>query len=244
MAALREFEIKDEQFFEGCLPVEVLARRGHDALAFGPMRPVGILDPRSNAQPHAVVQLRQDNIAGTLYNLVGFQTNLKFAEQDRVLRMIPGLAQAEFVRYGQMHRNTFINAPALLDATMQFRDDAATIGLRRNAPLFFAGQIVGVEGYVGNAATGLLAGINLARLARGESLVTLPPTSMLGALCHYVTHAEQKHFQPMKANFGILPPLGRASRDKRKRAEAHSARAQLDFAQAVAAAGLENRLRG
>jgi methylenetetrahydrofolate--tRNA-(uracil-5-)-methyltransferase len=225
MATLRDFE--QANFFEGCLPVEVMARRGRDALAFGPMRPVGLRDPRTGRRPFAVVQLRQDNIAGTLYNLVGFQTNLKFPEQDRVLRMIPGLGQAEFVRFGQMHRNTFINSPTLLEPSLRFRT---------RPTLYFAGQIVGVEGYAGNAATGLLAGINAVRTLRGESLLTLPPTTMLGALCHYVTHAEAKHFQPMKANFGIFPALENPPRDKRRRAELYSERAQHDLATYLAQA--------
>ncbi len=223
-AALREFE--KENYFEGCLPVEVMARRGRDALAYGPMRPVGIRDPRTGKRPYALVQLRQDNVAGTLYNLVGFQTNLKFQEQERVLRTIPGLGHAEFERLGQMHRNTFINSPTLLDATMRLRAE-------RSAPLFFAGQIVGVEGYVGNAATGLLAGVNAVRALHHEPLITLPADTMLGALCHYVTHAEPKHFQPMKANFGILPSLDNPSRDKRQRAIAYSQRAQLSLADAI-----------
>ena len=201
---LRSFEdairsgVKAGHFFEGCLPVEIIAERGKDSLMFGPMRPIGLKDPRTGRRPYAAVQLRQDNLAGNLYNLVGFQTNLKFPEQKRVLRMIPGLENAEFVRYGQMHRNTFIASPKLLRPTLQFidRDD-----------LFFAGQITGVEGYVGNMATGLLAGINAARLQHGQELFTLPQTTMLGALCHYVTHADLKDFQPMKANFGILPAL-------------------------------------
>jgi methylenetetrahydrofolate--tRNA-(uracil-5-)-methyltransferase len=228
-ATLRDFE--QQNFFEGCLPIEVMARRGRDALAYGPMRPVGIRDPRTNKRPYAVVQLRQDNIAGTLYNIVGFQTNLKFHEQDRVLRMIPGLGQAEFVRYGQMHRNTFINSPSLLEPTMQFkrkgaRDAGEDSHVRHPAALFCAGQIVGVEGYVGNAATGWLAGVNAVRHLRGEALITLPETTMLGALCHYVTHAEPKYFQPMKANFGILPKLEKPPKDKRKRMEQYALRAQ------------------
>lgn len=201
---LRSFEqaiesgVKAGQFFEGCLPVEIIAARGDDALAYGPMRPVGLKDPLTGKRPYAVVQLRQDNLAGSLYNLVGFQTNLKFPEQRRVLRMIPGLEHAEFERYGQMHRNTFIASPKLLRPTLQHitRDD-----------LFFAGQITGVEGYMGNIATGLLAGVNAARLLHDEIPLTLPRETMLGALCHYVTHADMKDFQPMKANFGILPPL-------------------------------------
>lgn len=194
---LRQFELDDPRFFEGCLPVEVLAKRGREALAFGPMRPVGLVDPRTGQQPHAVVQLRQDNTAGSLYNLVGFQTNLRWSEQRQVLRLIPGLENAEFFRYGMMHRNTYINAPELLQPTMQYRG---------RADLFFAGQLTGVEGYVGNAGTGLLAGINAARLLTGDLPVILPTQTMLGALCHYVTHAEAKSFQPMKANFGLLPP--------------------------------------
>jgi methylenetetrahydrofolate--tRNA-(uracil-5-)-methyltransferase len=247
-ATLRDFELRSEQFFEGCLPVEVMARRGAQALAFGPMRPVGLRDPRTGKRPYAVVQLRQDNIAGTLYNIVGFQTNLKFPEQDRVLRMIPGLQNAEFVRYGQMHRNTFINSPMMLEPTLRFmpkeREQSAVGSEPINGPqpttpngwqaahgsqLFFAGQIIGVEGYVGNAATGLLAGINAVRALRSEPLVTLPPTMMLGALCHYITHAEPKHFQPMKANFGILPPLDAPPRDKRLRAAAYAERAICDM---------------
>ncbi len=217
---LREFEREDAKFFEGCLPIEVLAKRGREALAFGPMKPIGLRDPRTGQRPHAVVQLRQDNLAGTLYNIVGFQTNLKWPEQKRVLRLIPGLANAEFVRYGMMHRNTFINAPVLLEPTLQFR---------ARADLFFAGQITGVEGYVGNAATGWLAGVNAARLLHGEALLTLPATTMLGALCHYITHAEPTEFQPMKANFGILPALEAVPRGRRDRARAYSQRALRDL---------------
>ena len=217
---LRDFERKDAKFFEGCLPVEVLARRGLDALAFGPMRPVGLRDPRTGKRPHAVVQLRQDNLAGTLYNIVGFQTNLKWPEQKRALRLIPGLAKAEFARYGMLHRNTFINSPTLLDPTLQFRG-------RPN--LFFAGQITGVEGYIGNAATGLVAGINVARLLLNQKPIVFLPTTMLGALCHYITHADPKDFQPMKANFGILPPLDNAPRGKRERNQAFSRRALSDL---------------
>lgn len=195
---LKQFEREDPHFFEGCMPIEALAARGREALAFGPMRPVGLNDPRTGRRPHAAVQLRQDNLIGSLYNIVGFQTNLKWGDQKRVLRLIPGLANAEFARFGMMHRNTYINAPAMLQPTMQFRG---------RADLFFAGQIVGVEGYVGNAGTGLLAGVNAARLMQGRFPVILPPTTMLGALCHYVTHTAVRDFQPMKANFGILPPL-------------------------------------
>ena len=204
---LRDFEEEDAKFFEGCMPVEVMAQRGRDSLRFGPMRPVGLVDPRTGKRPFAVVQLRQDNTANTLYNLVGFQTNLKWGVQADVLRLIPGLATAEFVRFGQMHRNTYINSPELLHPTMQYRG-------RSN--LFFAGQITGVEGYSGNAATGLLAGINAARLMKGEHPVNLPTKTMIGALAHYVTHAESKTFQPMKANFGLFtPPEGKMGKRDR-----------------------------
>lgn len=229
---LRAFEdaiksgVKAGHFFEGCLPVEIIAERGLDSLAFGPMRPVGLRDPRTGKRPHAVVQLRQDNLAGSLYNLVGFQTNLKFPEQKRVLRMIPGLENAEFMRYGQMHRNTFIASPKLLRPTLQHktRDD-----------LFFAGQIIGVEGYMGNIATGLLAGVNAARVHHGEAPLALPQTTMLGALCHYVTHADLKDFQPMKANFGILPPLESSSKiGKRERGAMYAERSLADLQALIA----------
>ncbi len=222
---LRSFEdairagVKAGQFFEGCLPVEVIAERGVDSLAYGPMRPVGLRDPRTGKRPYGVVQLRQDNLAGSLYNLVGFQTNLKFSEQKRILRMIPGLGNADFERYGQMHRNTFIASPKLLRPTLQHitRDD-----------LFFAGQITGVEGYMGNIATGLLAGLNAARLLQQKNLITLPNETMLGALCHYITHADLKDFQPMKANFGILPPLELEKKiGKRERGQMYAERATM-----------------
>ncbi len=229
---LREFEAemwRSEHFFEGCLPVEILARRGRNALAFGPLRPVGITDPHTGRRPYAVVQLRQDNLAGTLYNLVGFQTNLKWGEQKRVFGMIPGLEQAEFLRYGMMHRNTYINAPSLLEPTMQFRT---------RPDLFFAGQITGVEGYVGNAGTGLLAGINAARLIHGQPPLILPPTTVMGALCWYVTHCAVEDFQPMKANLGLLPPLDPPVRHKRARYQAFAARAAQDLEAFMAENGL------
>jgi methylenetetrahydrofolate--tRNA-(uracil-5-)-methyltransferase len=231
---LKQFEKEDNYFFESCLPIETLAGRGEQALAFGPMRPVGLTDPRTGRRPYAVLQLRQDNLAGTLYNMVGFQTNLKWGEQSRVFRLIPGLERAEFMRYGMMHRNTYINSPTLLKPTLQWhnRDD-----------LFFAGQIIGVEGYVGNAATGLLAGINTARLLQGQMPVTLPPTTMLGALCHYVTHAEAKGFQPMKANFGLMPPLAQKIRNKKVRYEAYIQRAQQDLDSIIKAETLTNTNR-
>ena len=238
---LRAFEdaiksgVKAGHFFEGCLPVEIIAERGVDSLAFGPMRPVGLRDARTGKRPYAVVQLRQDNLAGSLYNLVGFQTNLKFPEQKRVLRLIPGLENAEFLRYGQMHRNTFIASPKLLRPTLQHiqRDD-----------LFFAGQITGVEGYMGNIATGLLAGVNAARLHQHEQAITLPQTTMLGALCHYVTHADLKDFQPMKANFGILPSLEFTSKiPKRERGKAYANRALADLRLALGEANAPAAVR-
>ncbi len=213
------------EFFEGCLPVEVMAARDLQALAYGPMRPVGLHNPHTGHWSYAVVQLRQDNLAGTLYNLVGFQTNLTYSEQRRVLRMIPGLEQAEFVRYGQMHRNTFIAAPLLLEPTMQIRPRAGEAA----PPLFFAGQITGVEGYMGNIATGLLAGMNVARLLSGLPPLALPVTSMLGALTSYITRAEMKDFQPMKANFGILPPLEQPGRTKPARSLQYVQRGQADL---------------
>lgn len=217
---LRDFEREDPQFFERCIPIEHLAERGPDTLAYGPMRPVGLRDPRTGHWPYAVVQLRQDNLIGSLYNIVGFQTNIRWGQQQEVLRLIPGLENAEFARMGQMHRNTFINAPTLLYPTMQFRT-------RPN--LYFAGQITGVEGYVGNIATGLLAAINLARTLSGQDAWVLPRTSMLGALCHYVTHADPDEFQPMKANFGILPEMDRRIKNKRERYQAYAQRALNDL---------------
>ena len=206
-----------DRYFEGCLPIEVIAARGPQSPAFGPLRPVGLNDPRTGRRPYAVVQLRQDNLAGTLYNMVGFQTNLTYPEQKRIFRMIPGLEKAEFVRFGQMHRNTFIASPKLLLPTLQFR---------YREDIFFAGQITGVEGYIGNIATGLLAGVNAANLLKGLPLIKLPTETMLGALCHYVTHANLSDFQPMKANFGILPQIDENEHrmNKRERAAAYSAR--------------------
>jgi methylenetetrahydrofolate--tRNA-(uracil-5-)-methyltransferase len=208
------------EFFEGCLPIEVMAGRGPLALAYGPMRPVGLRNPRTGRWPHAVVQLRQDNLAGTLYNLVGFQTNLTYPEQKRVLRMIPGLEQAEFERYGQMHRNTFIASPLVLESNLRMREQEN---------LFFAGQITGVEGYMGNIATGLLAGLNAARQLAGQRLLALPESTMLGGLTHYITHASLKDFQPMKANFGILPALPEPARSKRERSLQYARRAQASL---------------
>jgi len=225
---LKTFEREDALFFEGCLPVEVLAKRGRDSLSYGPLRPIGLVDPRTGRRPWAVVQLRQDNLAATMYNIVGFQTNLKWTEQARVFRMIPGLGQAEFYRYGTMHRNTFINAPQLLKATMQYRN---------RADLFFAGQITGVEGYMGNAATGYLAGLNAARCLAGELPLTFPQETMLGALCHYIANADPDSFQPMKASLGLLPPLENPPRSKRARSEEYARRATLSLQTFVSQGG-------
>jgi methylenetetrahydrofolate--tRNA-(uracil-5-)-methyltransferase len=222
---LHTFEQEDPRFFEGCLAVEVMAARGRDTLAYGPLRPVGLTDPRTGKRPYAVVQLRQDNLAGTLYNIVGFQTNLRYGEQERVFRLIPGLEQAEFVRYGQMHRNTFINAPLLLEPTMEFRTRPG---------LFFAGQITGVEGYVGSVGSGWMAGVNAACFVLGQAPLVLPRTTMLGALCHYVSYAEPGEFQPMKANFGLMPPLSSSVRSKRKRYQAYVERAMNDLKAQIA----------
>ncbi len=228
--SLREFEnaIKEgvkagaHRFFEGCLPVEIIAERGREALAFGPMRPVGLTNPHTGRRPYAVLQLRRDNLVGSLYNLVGFQTNLTYAEQQRVFRLIPGMHHARFVRYGQMHRNTFINSPVVLSPTLQCksRDD-----------LLLAGQITGVEGYMGNIATGLLAGKNAVRIAKGCDPFVMPRTTMLGALCHYITSAAPSEFQPMKANIGLLPGLeDGVRRNRRERAQAYAQRSQQEMA--------------
>ncbi len=210
-----------EKFFEGCLPIEVLAHRGPDTLRFGPMKPVGLVDPRTGRMPWAVVQLRQDNLAGDHYSLVGFQTQLKWGEQARVLRMVPGLEQAEFVRYGQVHRNTYINGPTVLLETWQ---------TRRRPDLFFAGQISGVEGYVESAASGLLAGINAAALAKGEPVRSAPRTTAIGALAHYVSHASPANYQPTNITFGIMESLVKPPRNKLSRKMAMSDRALADLA--------------
>lgn len=211
---LKEFE--KEIFFEGCMPIEVMAKRGRQTMLFGPMKPVGLTDPRTGKKPYAVVQLRQDNGAATLYNIVGFQTHLKWPEQKRVFSLIPGLENCEIVRYGVMHRNTFINSPKLLRPTYQYRE--------RNT-LFFAGQMTGVEGYVESAASGLLAGINAARLAKGEELIVLPPETVMGSMARYITTADSKHFQPMNANFGLVPEWPERIRNKREKNEKLAERA-------------------
>ena len=196
LTPIHSFE--EARYFERCLPIEVLATRGEDALRFGPMKPVGLVDPRTGRQPYAVVQLRLENREGTMYNMVGFQTRLKWDEQRRVLRTIPGLSGAEFLRYGSIHRNTFISAPALLQETMQFKGDPGVL---------LAGQLTGVEGYLESAGTGLMAGVNPARLLQGEAPVVLPQTTALGSLIPHICHANPRAFQPMNANFGLLPPL-------------------------------------
>ncbi|MNW23624.1 Methylenetetrahydrofolate--tRNA-(uracil-5-)-methyltransferase TrmFO [compost metagenome] len=214
VAQLKEFE--KEIYFEGCMPIEVMMKRGKQTALFGPMKPVGLMNPHTGTLPHAVVQLRQDNAAGTLYNLVGFQTHLKWGEQKRVFSMIPGLENAEFVRYGVMHRNTFINSPKQLEPTYQFKG--------RNS-LFFAGQMTGVEGYVESAASGLIAGMNAARAALGQELLVLPAETTLGSMARYITTADFKHFQPMNANFGLLPMLETRIRNKKEKNEALAQRA-------------------
>ncbi|GIW50482.1 MAG: methylenetetrahydrofolate--tRNA-(uracil-5-)-methyltransferase TrmFO [Anoxybacillus sp.] len=211
---LKEFE--KEIYFEGCMPIEVMARRGKKTLLFGPMKPVGLEDPRTGKRPFAVVQLRQDDAAGTLYNIVGFQTHLKWGAQKEVIRLIPGLEQAEIVRYGVMHRNTFINSPKLLKPTYQYKE---------REDLFFAGQMTGVEGYVESAASGLVAGINAAHYVLGKELVVFPQETAIGSMAHYITSANPKHFQPMNANFGLFAPLHETIKDKKKKNERYAERA-------------------
>ena len=198
------------------MPIEVMAQRGFKTMLFGPMKPVGLENPKTGKRPYAVIQLRQDNAAASLYNIVGFQTHLKWGEQKRVFRMIPGLENADFVRYGVMHRNSFMNSPELLKPTYQSA---------KREDLFFAGQMTGVEGYVESAASGLLAGINAARLAKEEELVVFPQETAIGSMAYYITHAEGKHFQPMNANYGLFPELPERIRDKKSRYEALANRA-------------------
>jgi methylenetetrahydrofolate--tRNA-(uracil-5-)-methyltransferase len=216
-------------YFEGCMPIEEIARRGRDTLAFGPMRPVGLLDPRTGERPHAVVQLRQDDRQATLYSLVGFQTKMTYPEQRRVLRTIPGLEGAEFVRLGSLHRNTFIHSPSLLEPTLE---------LRSRRSIRFAGQLIGVEGYVESTASGLLAGVNVARELEGRPPVLPPQTTALGSLLVYVTDRSRRDFQPMNANYGLFPPLSGALRGREKRA-ALGRRASADIAAWIGAEGIE-----
>ncbi len=213
-------EFDEVPYFEGCMPVEVMAKRGRDTLRFGPLKPVGLRDPRTGRDAHAVVQLRQEDRAGRMWNVVGFQTRLRIPEQQRVLRMIPGLENAEFLRYGSIHRNSYLNSPAALSPHLSARDDATVL---------FAGQITGVEGYTESSATGLLAGINLGRILSGAEPVIPPPTTMLGALYRYMREADPKHFQPMNANFGLVDDLTERVRDKKRKREMMAERSLADM---------------
>ncbi len=214
-APVHDFDVRDPKVYEGCMPIEVLAQRGVDTIRFGPMKPVGLRDPRTGHRPWAVLQLRKETVSGEMYNLVGFQTNLKFDEQKRVFGLIPALKNAEFFRYGVMHRNTFINSPKLLDSDF---------ALKENKNIFFAGQITGVEGYMESASSGLIAGINAYRRAIGEKTLVLPICTMIGALSNYISDESVKDFQPMGANLGILPPLENRPKEKALRAAMHAAR--------------------
>ncbi len=222
-------EFEKIPYFEGCIPIEVMAERGRDTMMFGPMKPVGLVDPRTNARPYAVVQLRMENRHGTCYNLVGFQTKLTYGAQKRVFRMIPGLENAEFLRYGSVHRNTFVNAPTLLRDTLQ---------LKSAGRIFLAGQLVGVEGYTEAAATGGLAGINAVRGLQGQKLVVPPETTSHGALLKYITTSDSRHFQPMNTNYGLFPPLPTRIRDKQERQRRVGQRALEDFAAWMQRSGL------
>ena len=228
-AELKDFERENAKFFEGCLPIEELAQRGEDTMRYGPLKPVGLFDSRlgdfrapenRSKRPYAVVQLRQEDKAGQLWNMVGFQTNLRWGEQKRVFRLIPGLANAEFVRMGVMHRNTFINSPQLLETTLQFRQQATILA---------AGQLIGTEGYTAAAAGGWLAGTNAARLALGQQPLALPETTMMGALFEFISSASAKHFQPMPPNFGIIPPLATRVKNKRERYAQYRDRSLFDL---------------
>ena len=215
-APRHDVDVQNPKVYEGCMPVEILAQRGLDTLRFGPMKPVGLRDPRTGHRPWAVLQLRTENSDKTMYNLVGFQTNLKFPEQKRVFGMIPALKNAEFVRYGVMHRNTFLDSPRVLNADFSLKSDPN---------IFFAGQMTGVEGYMESGASGMMAGINAVKRLKNQSTVVLPPENMIGALSRYISDESVKDFQPMGANLGILPPLSEQIRDKRQRAAAYSQRA-------------------
>ena len=223
-APRHDVDVQNPKVYEGCMPVEILAQRGLDTLRFGPMKPVGLRDPRTGHRPWAVLQLRTENSDKTMYNLVGFQTNLKFPEQKRVFGMIPALKNAEFVRYGVMHRNTFLDSPRVLNSDFS---------LKSNQNIFFAGQMTGVEGYMESGASGMMAGINAVRRINGQTSIVLPPENMIGALSRYISDESVKDFQPMGANLGILPPLSEQIRDKRQRAAAYSQRAlknlKVDF---------------
>jgi methylenetetrahydrofolate--tRNA-(uracil-5-)-methyltransferase len=220
LATAHEFD--KVPYFEGCMPAEEMAKRGRETLRFGPMKPVGLDDPRTGRRPYAVVQLRMEDRGGRMWNLVGFQTRLKYPEQQRVFRMIPGLENAEFLRFGSIHRNSYLNSPAALTPWLSLKDGATTL---------FAGQITGVEGYTESSATGLLAGINLSRMLRGEEPVVPPPTTMIGALYRYLREADPKHFQPMNANFGLVDELPEVVKDKRLKREKIAERALRDMAE-------------
>ena len=219
-AELKDFEIETAKFFEGCLPIEEMARRGEDTMRYGPLKPVGLSDSRTGERPYAVIQLRQEDKAGQLWNMVGFQTNLRWGEQKRVFKLIPGLEEAEFVRFGVMHRNTFINAPELLQPSLQFK---------KRPTLLAAGQLIGTEGYTAASAGGWLAGTNAARIALGKEPLVLPPTTMMGALFEFISSASPKHFQPMPPNFGILPELGQKIKSKPERYGAYRDRSLADL---------------
>ncbi|MEG1427491.1 MAG: methylenetetrahydrofolate--tRNA-(uracil(54)-C(5))-methyltransferase (FADH(2)-oxidizing) TrmFO, partial [Oscillospiraceae bacterium] len=219
-APIHDFDVRNPKVYEGCMPIEIMAQRGADTIRFGPLKPVGLQDPRTGHRPWAVVQLRMENKEGTLYNMVGFQTNLKFPEQKRVFSLIPGLENADFVRYGVMHRNTFLNSPKLLDGDFS---------LRKNPNIFFAGQITGVEGYMESASSGILAGINIVRRIRGQKSLLLPKTTMMGALANYIATSASPNFQPMGANFGVIPPIEPFVRDKKLRYAALADRALSDL---------------
>ncbi len=223
-APLKDFDVQNPKVYEGCMPIEVMAQRGADTIRFGPMKPVGLKDPKTGHRPWAVLQLRKENNEGTLYNLVGFQTNLKFPEQKRVFSLIPALKNADFVRYGVMHRNTFINSPQLLNSDFS---------LKENKNIFFAGQITGVEGYMESGSSGLMAGINAARLYNGIETVTLPDCTMIGALSTYISNPTVTNFQPMGANIGILPQLDEKIRDKKLKAEKHAERSLSALAEFI-----------
>ena len=218
-APLHDFDVNNPKVYEGCMPVEVMAQRGEGTLRFGPMKPVGLVDPKTGHRPWAVLQLRKENSSGSMYNLVGFQTNLKFPEQKRVFSMIPALHKADFVRYGVMHRNTFICSPKVLNADYSVKE---------NNNLFFAGQITGVEGYMESAASGIIAGINACNRLQGKNTITLPKETMIGSLSAYIADPTVVKFQPMGANFGVLPELENRPRDKKERGAAYANRA-LDF---------------
>lgn len=219
-APLHDCDVNNPKVYEGCMPVEVMAQRGEGTLRFGPMKPVGLINPKTGHRPWAVLQLRKENTAGAMYNLVGFQTNLKFSEQKRVFSLIPALRNAEFARYGVMHRNTFLNSPKILNSDYSVKE---------NKNLFFAGQITGVEGYMESASSGIMAGINACRILNGKKTLTLPETTMIGALSEYISNPSVDKFQPMGANFGVLPELENRPRDKRERGAAYSQRALEDL---------------